>query len=396
MFTFWNPIVSAMILLSILASNLGFAASFASSPFGIPEKTTLYTHQRHPFCGSFKPHAIDKVPVTLSQSWPLQMADDFVDAEFEPVLPERKKTRRKKKTTTKKEKKESPTNLIDISLSLDDEIKNTKVPFVSPDGKGIIDCKLAFIVELDGQTYGIGTPHATAVAIMFEDGDDEAYFLDPDDDSNTEVMEIIAARVQNDFGEDIKLKRTPRTLTIEGDLDKHTTGFEDAITGGVADLDMLLDNADEDEESFHKFMKEELGDDYMDGISDQTEIDPDFLKLFDIPGIGTMVNDEEAIKSFMKELETMEDVGENKFKKFDVENDTGALKLCVMKLENGKGYTLLKLLQPVVLVGKEHPTQEGEIELLTAEESELVIPRLEQECKSQLEAMGISLPTAGQ
>jgi hypothetical protein len=159
---------------------------------------------------------------------------------------------------------------------------------------------------------------------------------------------------------------------------------------------MLLNEEDEDEESFHKFMKEELGDDYMDGIGDQNEIDPDFLKLFDIPGIGTMVNDEEAIKSFMKELETMEDIGENKFKKFDVEKDTGGLKLCVMKLGNGKGYTLLKLLQPVVLVGRKHPTRDGEMELLTAEESELVIPRLEQECKSQLEAMGISLPTVGQ
>lgn len=310
---------------------------------------------------------------------------DFVDVEFERSEPETEEGNAYAGTSSETDDDDndlsellgSSKNLIDISLdSGDPRWKETRIPFCR--GTEYIDCKLAFMVDLEGQSYGIGVPFDDVVAIVVQEKADkksksryentETKNIDPDayedNEEYAELMEIFAGQVQEQFGEEYKLRKTPKVLTISGGLDKITKDWQNKVVTKPFDVDELLEmSKPKDEEglseeldSFYKFMRDELGDEEfektMNGEDEEDAIGAEFnelMGLFDVPGAGGTGNKdiegmEELIQSMTKDIETGEVSEANEFVP---DTDNTALKLLGYTFrESGKSYFLVKPLQP--------------------------------------------------
>lgn len=354
----------------------------------------------------------------LSTVWMASPSDNFMDVEFERTVPESdqgsnstttaNKSKSKKKESSKKSKKTTNTSdedvneksLFDISLDSDPRWKEVRIPFVDHQHQRMIDGKLAFVVEVEGVTYGIAVPFDHAAAITVEDTDGSIRNMSPDDDDNEEIMEIMATQLHEQLSEDLALKRTPRILTIVGDLDQYTKDWKTDLIPDSVDVKDLLDDSDEDLQFFHDFMKRELGEEEYERTmaepATQDSIPDEIMELFDVPGLGEREDDidgmEEMVKSLLNEDDPMGTMRET-LNASNLEHDGVALKLISYIFRNGKSYSLVKLLKPVALVGKSVKDAEGDIqfELLTPEEEELVIPKLESICRSDLEEAGLTL-----
>jgi hypothetical protein len=361
----------------------------------------------------------------------------IIDADFERVVDiysagsgtRRKVSKRGTTSTTKKDRQdddddEKPMSLLDLSLDADPRWKETRIPF----GRGdeYIDGKLAFMVELDGSQYGIAVPFDDAVAVIIQDnkvqGDDKTKmdqaieYVNPDlyeeNEEYQELLEIMAAQVQKEFGEDVTLRKTPKVLTISGDLSSITDKWENNVFGApvsVEDLVQTLESGDSSEATeneladFLDFMRRELGDEEFEKTmnDEPSNDDKEMMKYFEVPGLS---NDPEGLKDLISSME--EDLKENsgvraKAQEFEINKDDMTLKLISFEFgESGKSYSLVKLLRPYVLVGRldmDSTIDEGDeptgiqFELLSSEEENLLIPRLEDVCKEELAAAGLDL-----
>lgn len=316
-------------------------------------------------------------------------------------------------------------SLLDLSLEADTDLSSTRIPFVY--GDSYIDAKLAFLAELDGETYGIAIPYDHAVAITVEKPDEagggSVSYLSPDDDDNVELMEIMATQLREHLGDvtedgdgvgadELRLKRTPRILTVSGPLEKYTGNWREDLAPKALDVESLLDDSDEDLDFFHKFMKEELGEEeYEKTIKESTVegISPELLELFNIPGLG---DQEDDIEGMMEMFESTLASPEEQIAKMPREfveppdHDGVALKLIsFIFAKDGKSYSLVMPLKPYVLIGRctrngrrrgTGNNDDGEddgvkFELLSPSEEKLLIPRLEQVCQKDLEQAGLKL-----
>jgi hypothetical protein len=447
----------------------------------------------------------------------LTAAKDFVDADFEPVTKKKKKKVTSQKddkddfttpysssSSSNDDKKKKKKNMIDVSLDMGDpEWKTTRIPFFHPTKETCIDGKLAFMVDIpmDGTSgkvisYGLAVPFDDAVAIVEEvPGKDQVTYIHPDNNNNNdayyqttssssspqqknddssnfdadeslELMEIFAAQVKEQLGEDLTLCKTPKVLTIAGGLDKYTQNWETSLIGQPATVQELLetlktkaaataksgkspeDEQDEDIAELFAFMKQELGEvEYQKTMAQdikEVDLDEEMLQLFDVPGLGVKQDDlegmQELINSMLVDLQEVEKKGGGDDNDDDDEKTTtlekesafitdpdfmdgAALKLISFNFPQGrKSYSLVKLLQPFVLIGKyiedEEEDETGDMvyeeedndtatttttdtsmkrkrsirfELLTAAEEKIVIPKLEQLCQKDLERAGLSL-----
>lgn len=326
-------------------------------------------------------------------------------------------------------------NLFDISLDADQRWKTTRIPFCR--GDEYIDAKLAFMVELEGVQYGIAVPFDDAVAIIVQERNQDnsendkknsavsVTYVDPDkydeNDEYQELMEIMAAQVQKELGEEFMLRKTPKVLTISGGLGRITDNWEQSLLGKPAPADDFLksfqlgeESLDEEINDFMAFMRNELGDEEFEKtLRDEPDEDDQLLmKLFDIPGLGDRKDDkaglEELIKSMEDDLD--DDKGVNAQAK-QFEPDTGGLSLKLISFEfpnSAKSYSLVKLLEPYVLVGKycevegepgftvsdegnqEFVAKDVRFDLLSSDEERLLIPKLERLCQKDLADAGLS------
>ena len=449
----------------------------------------------------------------------------------------------------------STKTLIDISLETGDPNWNkARIPFFHPNGQNYIDCKLAFMVDIqsgdDGTkvSYGIAVPFDDAVAIVEEhpkkgnimyfhpddvvaarsssssttDDDDDSNRSGVDSDEILELMEIMATHVQEQLGESLTLCKTPKVLTIRGEgLKELTDNWETDLLPSPATVEELLstmssskpknkkqqqkepktsatskqskdDIYQEELQEFYDFMKAELGqvefDKTMNQELNEDDIDEELLKLFDVPGLDlldrlddddennngsatTSEGMEEILQSMLLDIQEQTSVDETsrESKGFDPQQknkktqttlekesefitkptfmDGAALKLLSFNFRGGKkAYSLVKLLQPFVIVGKyvgemtdEHIVADEDdssddnydlddyydyeaddddsedessnaqatsgddatsqqkkkprmirFELLTPQEEKVVIPKLEELCRNDLEAAGLS------
>jgi len=315
--------------------------------------------------------------------------------------------------------------LIDISLDTGDpKWKETRIPFCR--GTDFIDCKLAFMVDLEGHSYGIGVPFDDVVAIVIQEESDKkkknsnrenikTKNIDPDayedNEEYAELMEIFAVQVQEQLGEDFKLRKTPKVLTISGGLDQITKDWQNKVVTKPFDVDELLELSkpkDEEDlsnelESFYKFMRDELGDEEfemtMDSDKDTETIGAEFnelMGLFDVPGVESMkTEDVEGLDELMKSMEKDIETGEvSEANDFVLQTESAALKLLGYTFrESGKSYFLVKPLQPYTLIGR-HVEDEKDIirfELLTPDEEKIIIPKLEGICQEDLKANGLTI-----
>lgn len=177
------------------------------------------------------------------------------------------------------------------------EDDDTPIPFVDVKSNNYIECYADSIAVIDGVEYTVGNPCDTAVALCYFDLADDLIPIELDSPMMDEMFPITAGIVEDEFGEELVLERTPQTLTLVGELE------------------------------------EGEGDEEYDGDDDEEEID-----------------DEEEEVEILLSFE-----------------------------EEGTEYVLVKLLDPVLLVGRASEDENDQkCILLTEEEADRTMPALEE------------------
>jgi len=175
------------------------------------------------------------------------------------------------------------------------------IPFFSAENnQSFIECYADSVAKLDGVEYTIATPCDNPVALCYFGGEDndELQPIELDDEMMDDVFSVAQSIVDDEFGEELVLERTPQTLTLIGELEEGEDGD-----------DRYQDDEDDD---------------------------------------GGLLDEEEEVEILLSfEFEGME-------------------------------VNLVKILDPVLLVGKTDPENELRRILLTPEESEAVLPALEE------------------
>jgi hypothetical protein len=332
-------------------------------------------------------------------------SSSFMDVEFVKVESESNP----EATTSNKQSKEqslslssSSKSLLELSLDMDPQWKEARIPFCF--GNEYIDCNVAFTVDLDDTTYGIAVPCDAAVAIVLESSKGKVTYMDPFQEEQEELVEIMATQLQELLGDDVFLKRTPKILTISGNLQHYisTQHWQDELFKDTISTEDLLDDSDEGLDFFYDFIKSELGEEEFQKTINECRngsgetIDESVLDLFNIPGLGNQQDDAAGIEEMLKELAKEEISETESFTTIghDLEHDGVALKLIGFNFRNGKSYSLVKLLKPFTIVGRYVDNGDKDdlrFELLTRGQEKIVIPRLEEICKQDLEQSGLSL-----
>ena len=256
---------------------------------------------------------------------------------------------------------------------------------------------MAFVLNHNGVEYSIGTPVHPQVAVFCESDSGASYFVDPDLDDNLELMEMAAARFESLNQFKLTFQRTPRTLTVQGDLDKLIDGWKVEEKRKVTDFVDALDESEEDE-FFDSFMQKELGSNYREKyLVENAEMDQEveeMMDMFKVPGVGTEKDDNEGIQELLKEMQQDLEISKMDPITWGDEGDETetALRLVGFEGPDGKPYSLVKLLQPMILVAKNHedlaPDQRF---LLSKEEADAIIPILEQEFQNELTEAGFTV-----
>jgi len=183
------------------------------------------------------------------------------------------------------------------------DLEGVPIPFVDTTGNKFIECYADSTCTVNGVTYTIAVPCDYAVALCYSDNsssnndDDQLIPVELEDDKLMDDLFPVAARiVEDEFGEELVLQRTPQTLTLVGELEEE---------------------------------EEEVDDESEEGDDDEED-------------------DEEEVEVLLS---------------FE---------------HRGKEFHLVRLLDPILLVGKQSPDSEMDVRvLLTPEESEKVMPILE-------------------
>ncbi|KAL7549748.1 hypothetical protein ACHAWF_013015 [Thalassiosira exigua] len=177
-----------------------------------------------------------------------------------------------------------------------DEDDDQIMAFMDSSGNGI-DCYVDSYATVEGVEYTIGSPCDYTVALCYFEGGEQLVPIELDDPLMDDVFPIAEGIIEDEFGEELVLLRTPQTFTLVGELEESEEDDDDAFD-------------DDDEEG-------------GDALSD-TEEEVEILVSFE---------------------------------------------------EDGQEYHLVRLLDPVLLVGT--AGNENTRVLLTPEESDMVMPKLE-------------------
>jgi len=115
-------------------------------------------------------------------------------------------------------------------------------PFVDPDTGSFIECYMDSVATIQGVEYLIGSPCDYCVALCYFDEEGELNPVELDDtELMDEVFPIAETIVEEEFGEELALMRTPQTLTLVGELE---LGEDDDMD----DYELDLDDMDDEEE----------------------------------------------------------------------------------------------------------------------------------------------------
>lgn len=117
------------------------------------------------------------------------------------------------------------------------EEDDTPIPFVDETSSSFIDCFADAIAQVKGVQYTIGSPCDHSVALCYFDDNGELIPVETEEDLMNDVFPIAASIVEEEFGEELSLERTPQTLTLVGELEE-----------GDGDEEQIEESLDEDEE----------------------------------------------------------------------------------------------------------------------------------------------------
>ncbi|KAL7461933.1 hypothetical protein ACHAXS_002342 [Conticribra weissflogii] len=365
-------------------------------------------------------------------------------------------------------------SLIEYSQNQDRDWKSMPVAFCDTESNTYIDCNLAFYVKdplNSGVEYALGVPCEIPIVVALEcdedDGDDavagknkdlvlvnnqgwreedmltnlsKVIPINPDESiggsdglnlseqEKEEIFQMAAHALMEEFGPNIRLKKTPRVLTLEGDLEGVIGDWKDVLLGvggkkrkigkttisDEMDLDEAMsiieddDEGDEDgEDYFDQIMRRDFGPDYMnlldDSDGDDDEIDEEILKIFEMDDESD--DDDDDLTEMLRFLNDNEDDKDGKSSGASSsinDNDdllqqlrpSAALNILTFVGPNDREYSILRPLRPILLVGKEDTEDFTRRMLLTNEEMKKVLPRLERSCRDDLETAGFFLATS--
>lgn len=321
--------------------------------------------------------------------------------------------------------------LVEYSQKQDPDWKSMPIAFCDTVSNSYIDCNLAFYVKDplgqngQGAEYSLGVPCEVPIVVALELADDDENGNGDDDDAaftnlsrvvpinpehsdedtineeaKEEIFQMAARALMEEFGSGIRLKKTPRVLTLDGDLEEVIGDWREVLLESVSnskDVGFLsfedaLNLFDEDtnggEDYFDKIMRRDLGDDYMSLAEDgDGETDEELLKLFDPDSLNTD-GDISKVVDFLKnsgDSNSMDDDFDTLLQQL---KPSAALRLLNFMTEDGREVTILRPVRPMLLLGKEDPDDCTRRILLTDEEMAEVLPRLESACKEGLEKAG--------
>jgi len=289
------------------------------------------------------------------------------------------------------------TTVADIALDAAPEWKDIVVEFVSKTPSGnlkVIPCRMPFTVNVDGKVYSIGMPFEDAVAILEDDTNGQlSSLVDPDDDANEEVFQLAATALTENMGNELRLRKTPRVLTVQGNL-KDITGkyLQENQAEPVQASNLIKDQEEDDDAFFDSFFRKELGEKYeeefavVNGDIDANEL----FDLFNVPGLGTEEDNDEAIKGLLDEIASDSQAGSaeraHRDRMVSIANDGAkVLPLFPFTSPEGKSYAFVQFKESPLLVGKEDPKiDKTQRLLLDSKEAALILPRVEDQLKEEL------------
>lgn len=115
-----------------------------------------------------------------------------------------------------------------------EEEEDIPIPFVDDINMSFIDCYADAIAQVGGFQYTIGSPCDHSVALCYFDENNELIPVELEEDLMDDVFPVAASIVEEEFGEELSLERTPQTLTLVGELEE---GGEDEEYSDGSDLD---------------------------------------------------------------------------------------------------------------------------------------------------------------
>lgn len=105
----------------------------------------------------------------------------------------------------------------DVKFEKVDEDDDQVIAFMDVSGERGIDCYVDSYATVDGVEYTIGTPCDYAVALCYFEGEDEQLVpIELDDPLMDDIFPIAESIIEDEFGEELVLLRTPQTLTLVG------------------------------------------------------------------------------------------------------------------------------------------------------------------------------------
>jgi hypothetical protein len=128
---------------------------------------------------------------------------------------------------------------------------------MSSEGEKAIDCYIDAIATLNGVNYTIGCPCDYAVALCYFEEEGQLVPIELDDPLMDDVFPVAEGIIEDEFGEELVLLRTPQTLTLIGELDDDMD--DDEEDEGMDDEE---DQADTEEEVEILVSFEEEGREY--------------------------------------------------------------------------------------------------------------------------------------
>lgn len=105
----------------------------------------------------------------------------------------------------------------DVKFEKVDEDDDQVIAFMDVSGERGIDCYVDSYATVDGVEYTIGCPCDYAVALCYFEGEDEQLVpIELDDPLMDDIFPIAEGIIEDEFGEELVLLRTPQTLTLVG------------------------------------------------------------------------------------------------------------------------------------------------------------------------------------
>jgi Protein of unknown function (DUF3727) len=123
------------------------------------------------------------------------------------------------------------------------ELEGIPIPFVDVKDQNFIECYADSVAVVDGVEYTIGVPCDYAVALCYFKDEDQLVPVELNDTLMDDIYPLAESILEEEFGDELVLQRTPQTLTLVGELEEEDDEEDDDFDDEDED-----DDDDEDEE----------------------------------------------------------------------------------------------------------------------------------------------------